>query len=103
MVERVSPSTGQRGAEGPGLARPDAAGIEEVVDRIMVTEFEAEPQALHPESRLREDLGLDSLDGVDLVVALEVAFGFRIAEGDARGIRTLGDVYERIRSHLGSG
>jgi acyl carrier protein len=71
------------------------------VNRVMIEEFEATPDKLRPEARLRDDLGLDSLDGVDLVVALEVAFGFRIPEQQARGIRTLGDVYERIRAHLG--
>jgi acyl carrier protein len=76
------------------------AEIEEIVRRVMVEEFEAEEEQLRPEARLREDLGLDSLDGVDLVVALEAAFGFRIPEQEARAIRTLGDVHERIRSHV---
>lgn len=74
--------------------------IVETVNRVMTEEFEATPDKLRPEARLRDDLGMDSLDGVDLVVALEVAFGFRIPEQQARGIRTLGDVYERIRAHV---
>jgi acyl carrier protein len=74
--------------------------IVETVNRVMIEEFEVEPEKLRPEAQLRQDLGLDSLDGVDLVVALEVAFGFRIPEQEARKIRTLGDVHERIRSHL---
>ena len=77
-----------------------AEQIEDIVRRVMIDEFEAEQDQLRPEARLREDLGLDSLDGVDLVVALEAAFGFRIPEQEARGIRTLGDVHERIRSHV---
>jgi acyl carrier protein len=67
------------------------------VNRVMVEEFEAEEEQLRPEAKLREDLGLDSLDGVDLVIALEVAFGFRIGEDEIRGIETLGDVYDRVR------
>ncbi|MCI0546849.1 MAG: acyl carrier protein [Candidatus Rokubacteria bacterium] len=78
-----------------------ADAILETVNRVMMEEFEAPPEKLRPEARLRDDLGMDSLDGVDLVVALEVAFGFRIPEQQARGIRTLGDVYERIRAHVG--
>ncbi|MHC4818434.1 MAG: acyl carrier protein [Planctomycetota bacterium] len=70
-----------------------------VVNRVVVEEFEAEGE-LRPQTNLRDDLGMDSLDGVDLVVALEVAFGFRIAEEEARGIRTLGDVYERIQRRV---
>jgi acyl carrier protein len=73
--------------------------IIDVVNRVVIEEFEAEGE-LGPETNLREDLGMDSLDGVDLVVALEVAFGFRIAEEEARGIRTLGDVYERIQRRV---
>jgi acyl carrier protein len=67
------------------------------VNRVMVEEFEAEEEQLRPEAKLREDLGLDSLDGVDLVIALELAFGFRIGEDEIRGIETLGDVYDRVR------
>ena len=81
---------------------PSTEEILATVARIMIDEFEAEPDALVPEARLREDLGMDSLDGVDLVVALEIAFGFRIPEADARGIRTLGDVHERLRSNIGT-
>ena len=66
----------------------------------MVEEFEADEELLTPEARLREDLGLDSLDGVDLVIALEAAFGFRIGEEEIRGIKTLGDVHDRIRARL---
>jgi acyl carrier protein len=69
------------------------------VNRVVVEEFEAEPDVLVAESRLREDLGLDSLDAVDLVVALELAFGYRIPEQDVKDIRTLGDIYDRIRAH----
>ena len=80
--------------------KTSADAIIETVNRVMMEEFEATSDKLRPEARLRDDLGMDSLDGVDLVVALEVAFGFRIPEQQARGIRTLGDVYERIRAHV---
>jgi acyl carrier protein len=76
--------------------------IEETVNRVVVEEFEAEPDELSEETRLREDVGLDSLDAVDLVIALELAFGFRIPEEEIKGIRTLGDIYERIGANSGS-
>jgi acyl carrier protein len=83
---------------------PDAAYTPEemiaTVNRIMVEEFEAEEEQLKPEASLRKDLGLDSLDGVDLVIALELAFGFRIGEDEIRGIETLGDVYDRVRARF---
>lgn len=66
----------------------------------MVEEFEVEPEKLQPEAELRA-LGLDSLDGVDLVVAIEKAFSCRIAEEEARNIKTLDDIYQRVLSRLG--
>lgn len=67
------------------------------VNKIMVEGFEVNPDLLTPEARLKEDLGLDSLDGVDLVVALEKTFNYRIAEQDARQIKTLQDIYNHIQ------
>lgn len=74
--------------------------IEAVVNRIMIEEFEVEEQDLRPAARLGEDLGLDSLDGVDLVVALEKSFQCRIAEEEARDIKTLADICEKVRAQL---
>ena len=76
--------------------------IIETVNRVGAEEFEAEPEVLVAESRLREEIGLDSLDAVDLVISLELAFGFRIPEEEVKGIRTLGDIYERIRAQADS-
>jgi acyl carrier protein len=84
------------------MSKPAAINTNEIistVNRVVVEEFETEPEMLVAESRLREDLGLDSLDAVDLVVALELAFGYRIPEQDVKDIRTLGDIYDRIRAH----
>jgi acyl carrier protein len=74
----------------------------EQVNRVVAEEFEAEPDVLVAESRLREEIGLDSLDAVDLVISLELAFGFRIPEEEVKDIRTLGDIYGRILAHVGS-
>lgn len=78
-------------------ARLSADEIKSVVNQILVDEFEVEEAALEP-SRPLADLGLDSLDGVDLVVALEKAFRVRIPEQEARSIRTLADIYARVQS-----
>jgi len=74
--------------------------IEEAIDRIMVEEFEVEPSKLHPGASLVKDMDLDSLDGVDLVVALEKTFHCRIPEEEVKRIRTLGDIYEKVRALL---
>lgn len=67
--------------------------IEEKIHRAMAEEFEIEPDLLKPEAHIRNDLGLDSLDVVDMVVVLEAAFGFGIPDKSALlKIETLGDV-----------
>jgi acyl carrier protein len=62
----------------------------------MAEEFELEPGLLKPEARLLEELELDSLDGVDFVVALEKQFQCRINEDMARKMQTLKQVYDYI-------
>jgi acyl carrier protein len=69
------------------------------VDEILVNEFELEPGAVVPGARLREDLDLDSLDGVDLVVALEKAFGLRLDNKVVVEMKTVGDIHAYVRRH----
>ena len=68
----------------------------EIVTETLATEFELDKAALTPQARLREDLGLDSLDGVDLIVALEKSLGVQIPEEVARQMRTVGDIHSYI-------
>ena len=64
------------------------------IDRSIAEEFEIDPEAMKPEKTLFQDLGLDSLDIVDLVIVLESAFRFKIREEEGiRKIRTLGDIH----------
>ena len=76
----------------------DFEDIVSQVNKIMVEGFEVDPDELSPEAELKENLGLDSLDGVDLVVAIEKTFSCRIAEEQARQIKTLQDIYDYIQS-----
>jgi acyl carrier protein len=66
------------------------------VNKILAKEFEIQEDKLTLEANLYEDLGLDSLDSVDLVVALEKEFAFKISreqdEEKIRAIRTIEDV-----------
>jgi acyl carrier protein len=72
------------------------------IDEILIEEFELEAEAVVPEAQLREDLDLDSLDGVDLVVALEKAFDFRIDGKVVVEMKTVGDIHDYVRRHFGS-
>ncbi len=70
--------------------------IIEIVNKMLEEEFEIDPELLKPESLLYEDIGLDSLDAVDLIVLVDKQLGVRIEEDQARSIRTLEDVYNTI-------
>ncbi len=73
--------------------------IVETVNHIMVEEFEVDAPDLLPEAKLA-DLGLDSLDGVDMVVAIEKAFHCRLPEEESRTIATVGDIYDKVAARL---
>ena len=69
----------------------------EIVERInlvLAEEFELDPDQMTPTALFKEDLGLDSLDAVDMVVVLEQEFKFKITKTEAfQAIRTVGDLH----------
>jgi acyl carrier protein len=80
----------------------DTQNIIRRVNDTMLREFDVTENQLKPEARLIEDLGLDSLDGIDLVVALEKEFKdarIKIKEEQARALTTLQAIYAHIESH----
>ena len=69
----------------------------ELIDSNLAEEFELDREDMIPEANIYEDLGLDSLDTVDMVIVLEGAFNFKIREEEAvRAIRTLGDIHRFV-------
>ena len=71
--------------------------IIEKTNLVFEESFEIEKARLIPEANIFVDLGLDSLDIVDLVVALQSSFGVKIRnEEKVRDIRTLQDLYQFI-------
>jgi len=71
--------------------------IAEKVNTALVAEFELDPACMSPDARIRDDLGLDSLDIVDMVIVLEKAFHFKLQNKEPLvKIRTLGDLYAFI-------
>ncbi|MEW5803326.1 MAG: phosphopantetheine-binding protein [bacterium] len=66
-----------------------------MVNEVFEESFEIEKEKLQPQMNIFEDLGLDSLDIVDLVVALQSKFKVKIHNDDRlRKIRTLEDIYQ---------
>jgi acyl carrier protein len=71
--------------------------IIDTVNKVFEESFEKDGALLKPEAHIFNDLGLDSLDIVDLVVALQKSFGIKIREEEkVRDIRTLRDIYQFI-------
>jgi len=70
-----------------------------MVNEVFVEEFEIEADALKPDAQIFQELGLDSLDIVDLIVALQKKFGVNFRSDERiREIRTLSDLYGFIET-----
>ncbi|MBL7717622.1 MAG: acyl carrier protein [Flavipsychrobacter sp.] len=76
---------------------------QEIISRItdfMVEDFEVDADAITPEANLKETLDLDSLDYIDLVVAIEQNFGFKVKPEDFQQMITLQDFYNYVEGRL---
>jgi len=70
--------------------------IVEKVDDFLIEEFEVEADEIAPDANLKETLDLDSLDYVDLVVAIEATFGVKLVGDDFVGVESFQDFYDLI-------
>ena len=73
--------------------------IEDKVKSIIVEQLGVDPEEVTMEAAFVNDLGADSLDTVELVMALEEAFKIEISDEDAEKIHTVGDAVRYIQSH----
>ena len=74
--------------------------IAEKVAKIVVEQLGVSEEQVTPEAKFIEDLGADSLDQVELVMALEEEFGAEIRDEDADKLNTVGDAIAYIESRL---
>ncbi len=72
---------------------------EERVKEIIAKELEVSVDQLTPDAKFIEDLGADSLDTVELVMALEEEFSLDIPDEDADKMKTVGDALSYLRQH----
>ncbi|QCQ22448.1 acyl carrier protein [Desulfoglaeba alkanexedens] len=70
-----------------------------VVD-IIASQLGVEKDIITPEAHVVDDLGADSLDVVELVMALEEAFDLEIPDEDAENIRTVKDIFDYLEKSL---
>jgi len=71
----------------------------EKVKKVVVEQLGVSEGEIKKESSFVDDLGADSLDTVELVMALEEAFGTEIPDEDAEKIKTVGDTVTYVMSH----
>lgn len=74
-------------------------GVEEKVKKIIVDQLGVDAAEVTPEASFIEDLGADSLDTVELVMALEEEFGIEIPDDEAEKIMTVKDAVGYIKAH----
>lgn len=67
---------------------------------ILCNSLDRDPGQINPESRLVEDLGADSLDSVELVMALEDELGIEIDDSELDGVKTIGQLVEIVGAKL---
>jgi acyl carrier protein len=73
---------------------------EKRVNEIIVEQLGVDPEKVKPEMRFIEDLGADSLDTVELIMALEEEYRIEISDEDAEQLRTVGDAINYLKEHL---
>lgn len=73
--------------------------VQERVKQIIIKQLGVDEGKVLPAARFIEDLGADSLDTVELVMAFEEEFKIDIPDADAEGIRSVGDAIKYIEAH----
>lgn len=76
--------------------------LEERVTNIIVSHLNISQEELIPEASFVDDLGADSLDIVELVMAMEEEFDIEIPDEDAEKIQTIGDAIAYLKEKLGA-
>lgn len=76
----------------------DTEAIEKRVIQILADKLDIDAEKIKPESKLMEDLGMDSFGAIEMVFELEEAFGINISDKDLEKIKVVNDVIEYIKN-----
>jgi len=74
------------------MPNPTAAPTRLRIRQILLRHLGVSEEELSPQADLQQDLGADSLDVVELVMAFEESFGLHVPDEDVEGMRTLGEI-----------
>ena len=74
--------------------------IEDKVRNFLIEELEIEPENIFPDAKLKDDMGIDSLDCVDIVVIVEKNFGFKIKAEEMAGVDTFSKFCDYIEKKI---
>lgn len=74
--------------------------IKEIVDDFLANEFEVDPDNITNDANMKETLGLDSLDYIDMVVIIESNFGVKLGEADFKKTTTFESFYKLIHEKI---
>lgn len=74
--------------------------IESKVNEFLIEEMEIDAATINDGAKLKEDIGLDSLDFVDIVVIVEKTFGFKLKPEDMSGVQTMKEFYDYIEGRI---
>lgn len=72
--------------------------VQSKVKEVIVEQLGVDPERVKPEASFIDDLGADSLDIVELVMAMEEEFGIEIPDEDAEKLKTVGDVASYLQA-----
>ncbi len=79
---------------------PSKTEVYENLKQVLIEEFGFDDAQIQPTTRLVDDLDLDSIDWINMAVALEVRTGRKLQEQDLGGIRTIQDVVDVVHQRL---
>jgi acyl carrier protein len=79
-----------------GPTEEELMAVEDKIKSIIAEQLGVKPEEVTPEASFIDDLGADSLDTVELIMALEEEFGIEIPDEDAEKMTTVGDAVKYI-------
>jgi acyl carrier protein len=78
----------------------DKEDIINTINRLLIQEFEIDEKEISPGARLKDDLGLESLDFVDIAKIIKKEFGITLKGKEVASINTMGNLYDYIYDNI---